>query len=261
MSAGGDKKFTGDPSYPVFPNPQFISKFYAVSSQYSGLTHLDTDLYNRCYLPFNALKYVDKRDKDATSDTPDAGDATTTSLPSPRPTYQFDKPPCKRAAAINSNCYFQNTNGTFSGLQPYDSNFDIQQACFCEIYPYWDSISGCNECFRVHGGIEGDHWFPESYMSAASSAYCNASPITTAFYPFMTEWSKTAAAAQVPSTTAPDLLGTQTEASLYWTYATTITKPSRVAGESAAGRAFSVSKLTTWAPLVFTFALSFVAAS
>lgn len=56
-------------------------------------------------------------------------------------------------------------------------------------------------------------------MSAVSSSYCGANPQTTGFYPFAQEWAKTDSAAKVPSTTASDLLGTQTAASLYYTYA------------------------------------------
>ncbi|KAK6538525.1 hypothetical protein TWF694_010105 [Orbilia ellipsospora] len=219
--------FAGNDSYPVFPNPNYISRFYMVSSEVSGITQLDTDLYNFCYLPANPLHYWGKRD--GSSEDPDAETLTSTSW-KPKPTYQFDKPPCRRAAAINANCYFENTNGTFSGLQPYEDNWEIQQECFCKIYPYFDSVNGCNECFKDHGGIEGYHWFPASYMSAASSSYCNASPITTGFYPFVTQWSRTNEAAKVPTTTAPNILGTETAASAYWTYATAITTASGVSG-------------------------------
>jgi hypothetical protein len=43
--------------------------------------------------------------------------------------------------------------------------------------------------------------------------------MTTPFYSFVSTWSKTEAVATVPSTTAADVLGTQTAASLYYTYA------------------------------------------
>lgn len=200
--------YTGSQEYPVFPNAVYLSKFYLVSSQHSGLTDLDIDLYNECYLPFRALPHHnnDKRDE-------------ATAALTPKPTYLINDPPCKRQAAINSNCYFQNTNGTFQGLLPYSGDWDVQQQCFCDIYPFFDSSIGCQECFRKHGGIEGYHWFPESYVSAVSSSYCGANPQTTGFYPFAQEWAKTDSAAKVPSTTASDLLGTQTAASLYYTYA------------------------------------------
>ncbi|KAF3909438.1 hypothetical protein AA313_de0202371 [Arthrobotrys entomopaga] len=226
--------FAGDDSYPVFPNPNYVSRFYMVNADVSGITQLDTDLYNFCYLPANPLHFWGKRD--ATSDgDDDPNEKTQTSTSwTPKPTYLFNQPPCRRAAAINANCYFQNTNGTFAGLQPYEDAWEVQQECFCRIYPYFDTIFGCNECFHQHGGIEGYHWFPASYMSAASSSYCNASPITTGFYPFVTQWSKTNADAKVPMTTAPNVLGTETAASAYWTYATAITTTSTGVGRKTA---------------------------
>ncbi|OQD72142.1 hypothetical protein PENPOL_c001G07659 [Penicillium polonicum] len=192
--------------YPVFPNGAYISRFYVVSSQESGLTDLDIDLYNECFLPHNPLPHHNFR----------RGDTTETI--SPKPTYLIDEAPCKRQAAINSNCYFQNTNGTFSGLELYSGDWDVQQQCYCDIYPFFDSAAGCQECYRKHGGIEGYHWFPVSYVKEVSSAYCSANPQTTGFYPFANAWS-TSSAANLPSTTAVDSLGTQTAASLYYTYA------------------------------------------
>ncbi|CAI7601348.1 unnamed protein product [Penicillium glandicola] len=197
---------TGSEDYPVFPNGVYISNFYLVSSQDSGLTDLDIDLYNECYLPYNPLSHHNFRRDDATSTI------------SPKPTYLIDEAPCKRQASINSNCYFQNTNGTFSGLETYSGDWDVQQQCYCDIYPFFDSAAGCQECFRKHGGIEGYHWFPESYVKGVSSAYCSANPQTTGFYPFANAWS-TSSAASVPTSTAVDSLGTQTAASLYYTYA------------------------------------------
>ncbi|KGO63552.1 hypothetical protein PITC_049340 [Penicillium italicum] len=197
---------TGSEGYPVFPNGAYISRFYVVSSQESGLTDLDIDLYNECYLPYNPLPHHHFRRDDMTTTT------------SPKPTYLIDEAPCKRQAAINSNCYFQNTNGTFSGLQTYSDDWDVQQQCYCDTYPFFDSAAGCQECFRKHGGIEGYHWFPESYLMGVSSAYCSANPQTTGFYPFANAW-LTSAAASVSTTTAVDSLGTQTAASLYYTYA------------------------------------------
>ncbi|KAL5358563.1 hypothetical protein BJX96DRAFT_146784 [Aspergillus floccosus] len=208
-SSSSAADFTGKADYPVFPNAIYLSKFYLVSSQYSGLTDLDIDLYNECYLPARALPYHnhDKRDED---------EATTTRTP--KPDYQLDSPPCKRQAAINANCYYQDTNGTFAGLE-ISNEWEAQQQCYCDIYPFFDSARGCQECFKKHGGIEGYHWFPESYISAASSSYCSAEPQTTGLYPFVVDWAKTNSAADVASTTASDLLGTQTAANLYYTYA------------------------------------------
>ncbi|KAK6508684.1 hypothetical protein TWF506_010763 [Arthrobotrys conoides] len=259
------KKYAGSPDYPVFPNPIFLSKFALVSSEESGITNLDTDLYNRCILPYNPLSYHNnnkhkkrqKRDTTATVTITNEDNGKEIPVPkdtnpkSPRPTYQMTVAPCKRAAAINANCYFQNTNGTFSGLQPYNSSFEVQQKCYCEIYPYFDSIFGCNECYRLHGGIEGYHYYPQSYMDAVSSTYCNANPITTAFYPFVSSWSKTNELAKVPTTTAPDVLGTQTEQSLYWTYAAAMT------GSSNPNAGWK-SKQFTWISVLATVALSMV---
>ncbi|OQE01252.1 hypothetical protein PENVUL_c043G10137 [Penicillium vulpinum] len=198
--------YTGSEQYPVFPNGVYISRFYLVSSQDSGLTDLDTDLFDACYLPFNPSRHYNLRRDDATTTI------------SPKPTYLINEAPCKRQAAINTNCRFQDTNGTFSGLQEYSGDWDVQQQCYCDIYPFFDSAAGCQECFKKHGGIEGYHWFPESYMNGVSSAYCSANPQTTGFYPFAEQWSKKSAAS-VPTTTAVDSLGTQTAASLYYTYA------------------------------------------
>ncbi|CAG8162817.1 unnamed protein product [Penicillium nalgiovense] len=197
---------TSSNEYPVFPNGAYISRFYVVSSQDSGLTDLDIDLYNACFLPHNPLSHHNYRRDDASEAI------------SAKPTYLIDEAPCKRQAAINSNCYFQNTNGSFSGLQPYSGDWDVQQQCYCDIYPFFDSAAGCQECYRQHGGIEGYHWFPQSYVMGVSSAYCSASPQTTGFYPFANEYSMTSASS-LPSTTAVNSLGTQTAASLYYTYA------------------------------------------
>ncbi|KAJ5365904.1 hypothetical protein N7517_008790 [Penicillium concentricum] len=204
-SSGAAASATASDEYPVFPNGAYVSRFYVVSSQDSGLTDLDIDLYNECYLPYNPLRHHNFRRDDATEAI------------SPKPTYLIDEAPCKRQAAINSNCYFDNTNGTFSGLEPYSGDWDVQQQCYCGIYPFFDSAVGCQECFRKHGGIEGYHWFPESYVMGVSSAYCSADPQTTGFYPFADQWSKTSATS-LPTSTAVDSLGTQTAASLYYTY-------------------------------------------
>jgi hypothetical protein len=134
--------FTGSDDYPVFPNGVYISKFFLVSALKSGITDLDIDLYNECYLPFNPLPYNDYSKRDG-----GGSDIQ-------QPDYLIDEAPCKRAAAINSNCYFDNTNGTFQGLEPSEQ-WTVQQQCFCERYPYFDSTLGCMECFRLHGGIEG----------------------------------------------------------------------------------------------------------
>ncbi|EFR03398.1 hypothetical protein MGYG_06397 [Nannizzia gypsea CBS 118893] len=204
--------FPGSETYPVFPNGAWVSKFYLVSSQYSGLTDLDHHLWNVCYLPGRPYE-VDK------SFDIDKRRASPTDSNAPRPTYLIDRPPCLRQAAINANCHFKNTNGTFSGLEVYKNDFDIQQQCYCEKYPFFDSVLGCMKCFETHGGVEGYHWFPKSYVEAASKAYCGQVPAQVEFYEFMNQWSKTDPAATVSSTTASTILGTQTDASLYYTYA------------------------------------------
>ncbi|KAJ5884804.1 hypothetical protein N7495_009314 [Penicillium taxi] len=204
-------------NYPVFPNPDYVQKFFV--SQNSGLTNLDIDLYNECYLPYRNLPH---HSQNARRDT----DLSIGQNPTiAQPTYQIDQAPCKRQAAINANCYYQNTNGKLSGLQTYSGDWDAQQKCFCEIYPFFDSATGCQECFRDHGGIEGYHWFPETYLSAVSSTYCNANPQTTGFYAVAHEYS-VSNKASVPTTTASDILGTQTAASLYYTYEAERTKKS-----------------------------------
>lgn len=94
----------------------------------------------------------------------------------------------------------------------------------------------------------GYHWFPESYVKGVSSAYCSANPQTTGFYPFANAWS-TSSAASLPSTTAVDSLGTQTAASLYYTYAA----ESTATGGSSAGeknRAVATTRLSLKRALV-----------
>ncbi|KAF3483535.1 uncharacterized protein GIQ15_02859 [Arthroderma uncinatum] len=222
--------FPGSSDYPVFPNGVFLSKFYLVSSQYSGLNDLDHHLYNVCYLPFNPFDVEKSFDIDKRRASPTGSSST------PRPTYLINEAPCKRQAAINTNCHFQNTNGSISGLLPYSDQFDVQQQCYCEKYPFFDSVLGCMKCFEKHGGIEGYHWFPQSYVDAAWKAYCGPEPPTVEFYKYMSQWANTDPAANVPSTTASTVLGTQTDASLYYTYATTIRSPKN----GAPGKALSL---------------------
>lgn len=140
---------TGSRDYPVFPNGDYIQKFYRVNQK---LTKLDVDLYNACYLPFRNLPYDNYNEKRAVrGDGPDEEP-----LPpnAPQPTYEITSAPCKRQASINANCYFKNTNGTYSGLE-VSQEWDVQQQCYCEQYPFFDSVKGCMECFRQHGGIAG----------------------------------------------------------------------------------------------------------
>ncbi|KAF2786885.1 hypothetical protein K505DRAFT_288926 [Melanomma pulvis-pyrius CBS 109.77] len=202
-------------TYPVFPNPDFVSRFLTVSSAESGITNLDTDLYNRCYLPSNPLPY--HQSSNSTSPANQRRDESWIYITIENPNYQIEEAPCKRQAAINTNCYFQNTNGSATGLQKYTDHFDAQQHCFCEKYPFFDAVLGCQRCFEMHGGIEAFHWFPESYVSTFANAYCGTDPPTKEFYSFVSEWKASAAEAKVPSTTAADVLGTQTAASLYYT--------------------------------------------
>ncbi|KAF2010131.1 hypothetical protein BU24DRAFT_356902 [Aaosphaeria arxii CBS 175.79] len=202
--------FTGDASYPVFPNANYISRFAIIADYLSDITHLDTDLLNRCYLPSRPHRYVEPRNQTKREDS-------WIYIKIEKPDYQEDSPPCHRQGAINTNCRLQNTNGTFSGLRKYEDNFDEQQHCFCEKYPFFEATLGCQKCLEMHGGIEGWHWFPESYISAAADAYCSENPPTKEFFDYMLDWKATAAEAQIPSTTAEDLLGTRTEVSLYYT--------------------------------------------
>jgi hypothetical protein len=140
-------------TYPVFPNPDFISRFFKVSSSDSALSNLDIDLYNRCYLPSNALSY----DESSNSTTPSQRkrEESWMSITIEKANYDINAAPCKRQAVINTNCHFQDTNGSFTGLQEYTDHFDEQQHCYCEEYPFFDSVLGCQKCFEMHGGIEG----------------------------------------------------------------------------------------------------------
>jgi len=145
-SASPSASHTGSDTYPVFPNGIFMFKFALVSSQDSGLTDLDIDLYNECYLPYNPLPYHSNQVRQ------DA--AVTSASVSTNPNYQINVPPCKRQSAISTSCYFQDTNGTFVGIQ-ISNLWKVQQQCFCEQYPFFDSASGCMDCFKEHGGVEG----------------------------------------------------------------------------------------------------------
>lgn len=241
-SSAAASTYTGDDGY-VFPNGNYISRFYRVSSQYSGLTPLDIDLYNYCYLPYNSLSY-NKRDASSTS----------ANTPTPRPTYLIDEAPCKRQAAINANCYWQNTNNTFQGLVPYsdpqsDDAFAQQQTCYCSTYPFFDSVLGCQACFDLHGGREGFHWFPAAYVSAASSSYCSARPATTDFENFVSSWAATQTQVQIVNTTASNVLGTQTAMSAYYTYSTetaSVSSRSKNAAGSSRSNDISMSLLPVY---------------
>ncbi|KAH8772333.1 hypothetical protein BGZ57DRAFT_1005474 [Hyaloscypha finlandica] len=105
-------------------------------------------------------------------------------------------------------------NGTLDSIE-LQKDAKEQQSCFCTEYPFFDSVDGCQACFEEHGGIEGYHWFPSTYIGAASATFCSATSLATGLYPFVSQWAATATAAHVPSTTAKDVLGTSTAASLY----------------------------------------------
>ncbi|CAI7590272.1 unnamed protein product [Penicillium viridicatum] len=200
--------------YPVFPNGAYISRFYVVSSQESGLTDLDIDLYNECFLPHNPLPHHNFRRDD------------TTETISPKPTYLINEAPCKRQAAINSIATSKIPTAHF---QAFNCIRVIGTSSSNAIVTYIPSLTRQPVVRNVIENMEGlrvglshsmscYHWFPESYVKGVSSAYCSANPQTTGFYPFANAWS-TSSAASLPSTTAVDSLGTQTAASLYYTYA------------------------------------------
>ncbi|KAF2662741.1 hypothetical protein K491DRAFT_556411, partial [Lophiostoma macrostomum CBS 122681] len=206
-TSSASSTFTGNATYPVFPNANYISLFYLSPSDEFTITNLDTDLYNRCYLPANPLPYSNAK-----------RDSSWISITISNPDYDIDEAPCKRQAAINANCHFRNGNGTAAGLQVYTDDFEEQRECYCNEYPFFDAVVGCQKCFEMHGGIEGYHYFPYSYISAFADSYCSSSaPPTKEFYAAALAWKATAAEAVVPSTTAKDVLGTQTDARLYYT--------------------------------------------
>ncbi|MCJ1399347.1 hypothetical protein MMC11_002549 [Xylographa trunciseda] len=122
------------------------------------------------------------------------------------------------------------------GIAPPPPNWDrilrlspvpnaTQQQCYCSS-TYWEYVSGCNNCFRLHGGAQNAlGWVPEQYISAQSSTYCS-NPVTAAFYDFVTQW--------VPATTitsvanATSTIGLQnTNVSLYFTPTVTATIPTQ----------------------------------
>ncbi|EFE44149.1 hypothetical protein TRV_01109, partial [Trichophyton verrucosum HKI 0517] len=173
--------FPGSDNYPVFPNGKYLSKFYLVSGQYSGLTDLDYHLYNVCYLPYRPFDV-------GTSFGIDKRRVSHTDSNAPRPTYLINDPPCKRQAAINANCHFKNTNGTRSQawspiptILTYNSNVTARSIPFLTLL------------LDV--------------------------PAPAEFFDFIKAWAKTDPAATLQSTTASTILGTQTDASLYYTYA------------------------------------------
>lgn len=97
--------------------------------------------------------------------------------------------------------------------------------------------------------VKGYHWYPESYLSPLSSSYCAADPQTTGLYGFAREWAKTDSAAAVSKTTASDVLGTQTDFSLYYTYAA-------ATGSSQNGAA--IDHPPSWMALFVLFLLRFM---
>lgn len=104
----------------------------------------------------------------------------------------------------------------------------------------------------------GYHWFPQSYVNAVSSSYCAANPQTTDFYAFAKEWAKTDPAATVPSTTASNILGTQTAASLYYTYAAVTAAASKSAnnkGSTSSGMATDPSLRNVFAAALMAIML------
>jgi hypothetical protein len=123
--------YNGSDTYPVFPNGRFVSKFYLVDAQDSGLTQTDIDLWNRCYLSTRPLK-----ERSSVS----------------KPNYQIDEAPCNRQRATNA-CYFT-SNGTLTSIEK-QTDAKAQQDCYCNVYPFFEAVGGCQACFEKHGGIEG----------------------------------------------------------------------------------------------------------
>ena len=232
--------YTGDDTYLVFPNSVYLSRVAFVNAADSGLTTQDQELYNYCYLPFNSVIYTyNKRQASSTS--------SPTSSPTPRPTYLIDEPPCKRQGSIGTNCYFQNTNHTFPGLTPYsdpqsETALAEQQTCFCSTYPFFDTVLGCQACFEQHGGVEGYHWFPSEYVSAVSKTYCAAPSLTTDFYGFVKEWASTQTDVSVGSTTASNVLGSETSMEAYYTYNTAAPSSSISAGQVVTSRSTRLAR-------------------
>lgn len=81
--------------------------------------------------------------------------------------------------------------------------------------------------------------------------------MTTEFYAFMSQWAKTQDAVSISSTTASDVLGTQTAASLYYTpVATTAASDSKTSQSGSRNMPMSLCKasavLIAFAVLVFS---------
>jgi len=137
--------------------------------------------------------------------------------------------PCNGIQNVLAECTYGKSYAELSNLEdseddPTPASNKTQQSCFCggTGSSYWDQMSGCMNCERLHGATDG--WFPTAIVSSLSSAYCSGKP-TAGLADFQYEYAMTATAALEAMTAsaskASDVLGgSKTAVSYYYTPAT-----------------------------------------
>lgn len=104
---------------------------------------------------------------------------------------------------------------------------------------YFDMFGGCNSCFEVHGGVEGEDWFPPALIGSVSANFCTGTPQTD-----IDDLFDSMVQTAIPSsamTTANDLFPSQTAVSLYFTGTL----------ETAAGEITGSALAATWDPSAY----------
>ncbi|KAI9876860.1 MAG: Sorting nexin, cytoplasm-to-vacuole targeting pathway/endosomal sorting [Pleopsidium flavum] len=121
--------------------------------------------------------------------------------------------PCNQFFVVQNDC-------TYKGNQSADENTPVaspqeQQKCFCRGM-FWDYLSGCMDCQRLHGAPADGSWIPRTYISMASSSYCSSSA-TRGLNDFFGNFTKSISIDYGTSTGGVDVIGNKTDASLYYT--------------------------------------------
>jgi len=113
--------------------------------------------------------------------------------------------PCEAFDVISSEC---EANGTDT------IDYIAQQECICgKGSGYFDMFYGCNNCFKVHGGVENEDYYPTAAVSSASAAFCTGTP-STDFDDLIYNMLNTASVTQASGT---DLFPSNTAVSDYFT--------------------------------------------
>ncbi|KAA6414179.1 MAG: hypothetical protein FRX48_02541 [Lasallia pustulata] len=125
--------------------------------------------------------------------------------------------PCVQSVEVAETCVHGNSS---TNNHPTEQSAADQQKCFCQGL-YWQYLSGCMECERLHGAPLNSSWQPVQYLSAESSSYCGAATATLGLNQFLSRWTPTSTIAIGTSTGGVDVLGTSTEVSLYFNLVST----------------------------------------